>query len=512
MDIQDASLPVDARLYAFRNYQSVFPMPEWQSLAHWKKERQRIRRHLTLCSGLNDTTTAFEARGQVIRTFEHEGIVVENIRIETLPGLYVMGNLYRPPKPRGKLPLILNPHGHGMYSRTVPLGVASVPHRAMNQAFLGFAAFAWSMVAHDKDAMHIEHRALLQGEEKRICNVMGLSMFGLQLNNAIKVLDYLYCRNDIDARRIGCTGESGGATQTYYLSALDERVKVAAPAVMLSGHFQGGCVCENAPLLHLRYSTVHYAALIAPRPLLLTGCTGDWTHHIREGEFASLRELYRLYGKADAIDCFYQDERHNYNRPSRERVYAWMVRWLKDRSFTEKRIPESEKPVPAPEKLLVHSTPVPPLKNAITSKDALIRLWTRLHDGPDADENTADTLNLEVPARADLLIRGMTPHYACGSKALNQNRIDYGRFSEDSSLTCRFVLPERGKPCFLILRDWEGDDAWRRFTDEPPVFVRQLIDSGAGVLLPSLFGTTSKRATCSRRSTGRRPCIGRATS
>ena len=65
------------------------------------------------------------------------------------------------------------------------------------------------------------------------------------------------------------SSESGGGTQTYFLAALDDRVQVAAPAVMLSGHFQGGCECENAPALHLRYSNLHYAALIAPRPLLL---------------------------------------------------------------------------------------------------------------------------------------------------------------------------------------------------------------------------------------------------
>jgi hypothetical protein len=92
----DASLPIDARLYAFRNYQSVFPMPDWGTLAEWKRQRVKIRRHLRLSAGLNDQTDAFKAKGRVIKTFEHDGITVENIRIETLPGLYVMGNLYRP--------------------------------------------------------------------------------------------------------------------------------------------------------------------------------------------------------------------------------------------------------------------------------------------------------------------------------------------------------------------------------------------------------------------------------
>ncbi len=479
----DAALPDDARLYGFRHYKSVFSMPEWGSLAQWKKERQNIRQHLWLCAGLNDQTMAFQARGRVIGQFEHEGILIENISIETLPGLYVQGNLYRPLKSKKRLPLILNPHGHGMSSRTL-----GTPIRAMNQAFLGFAAFAWSMTGHEKDTMQLEHRTLLSGKEKLICNVLGLSMFGIQLNNAIKVLDYLCDRDDIDARRIGCTGSSGGGTQTYFLAAVDDRVKVSAPAVMLSGHYQGGCVCENAPLLHLKYSTIHYAALTAPRPLFLTGCTGDWTHHLVERECASLRELYRLYGKEGAIECFYQDENHNYNQASREPVYAWMKRWLMDDSFVEERIPELDKPIPAQEKLFVFNTPIPPYQNAIMSPKELIDMWTGLHTKPDKANNAADAFGLSVPNADDLLIRVMTPRYAYRSKDLSQNRIDYGRFSEDSYLTCRFVLPDRGKRCFLIVRNWKDEAAWRRFVNRPPKFFQQLIENGYGVMLPLIFG------------------------
>ena len=86
MATPDASLPIDARLYAFRNYQSVFPMPDWGSLARWRRDRKRIRQHLKLCAGLNDQTAAFRAKGRVIRTFRHDAVTVQNIRIETLPG------------------------------------------------------------------------------------------------------------------------------------------------------------------------------------------------------------------------------------------------------------------------------------------------------------------------------------------------------------------------------------------------------------------------------------------
>lgn len=488
MSAPDQMLPADARLYSHRQYQSVFPLPEWPDLKAWKRQRQQIRRHLLLCAGLNAQTAAFKARGRAVHRFEHEGLVVENLCIETLPGLYLVGNLYRPARARGRLPLVLHPHGHAMHARTVPLDMYSVPHRAMNSALQGLAAFAYSMIGYDRDTGQLEHGTLLRGPEKRVCSALGLSMLGLQLNNSIKALDYLLSRDDIDPRRVGCTGESGGGTQTYFLAAVDERVKVAAPAVMLSGHFQGGCVCENAPLLHLQYSNLQYAALIAPRPLLLLGCTGDWSHHVREREYPCLRELYRRYGQEEAIDCFYQDEQHNYDQASREAVYAWMVRWLKDPTETRKRIPESPKPVPATEELLVFDRPVPPYKGAIRTQKQLLKMWRGLHTRAGAVADVADVLQLELPARTDVLVRSQTPRHTYRVQRDGLHSITYGRFSEDSSIRCRFLPPQQGKRSYLILRSWKDEAAWQRFCSRPPACVKQLMDDGCGVLVPILFG------------------------
>ncbi|MDA0337051.1 MAG: acetylxylan esterase, partial [bacterium] len=402
----DLMLSPDARAYNYRNYESVMPLPVWGELDHWQKTRKEIRRHLLLCAGLNAQTAAFKASGRVVRCFEHEGVVIENICIETLPGLYLVGNLYRPKGHKGRLPLILHPHGHAMHARTVPQEMYSVPHRAMNSALLGCAAFAYSMIGHDHDTMQLEHRSLLSGPEKGAANMLGLSMFGLQLNNSIKALDYLLSRRDIDGKRVGCTGESGGATQTYFLAAVDERVQVVAPAVMLSGHFQGGCVCENAPQLHLKYSNLQYAGLIAPRPLLLTGCTGDWTHHAREREFPSMQLLYEMYDAPERVQVFYQDEIHNYNRASREAMYAWMVRWLvHDGAPGPERIAESKVSVPATDDLLAFDAPVPPYKGAIATQKQLFSNWQALRSKPASAAEITDILPFDVPDNADILIR-----------------------------------------------------------------------------------------------------------
>ena len=486
----DPLLNADARLYAFRNFDSTMPLPAWPSLSRWRQERERIRRHLGLCAGLNAQTAAFKARGRVVEQFEHEGVCVENLCIETLPGLYVVGNLYRPMAARGRLPLILHPHGHFMNSRTTPLELASVPHRAMNSALLGFAAFAYSMIGYDDDTRQIEHRSLLTGPHKQVANTLGLSLFGLQLNNSIKALDYLLARRDIDPHRVGCTGESGGGTQTYFLAAMDERIKVAAPAVMLSGHFHGGCECENAPALRLRYSNLHYAGLIAPRPLLLLGCTGDWSHHLRERELPAMKDLYRLYGREEAVDGFHQDEEHNFNRPSREAVYAWMARWLQNGGRAgANRIPESPKPVPTRSQLLVFDRPVPPYKGAIRNVKQLIATWRDLRGRPGDADDLADVLQLDLPAKKDILIRHQPSRREYRAERNVLKTIVYGRFSTDSCLDCRFLPPAGGVTrSVLVLRDFADEAAWDRFTHPMPANLRRMVDEGVGVLVPRLFG------------------------
>ena len=489
MATPDQLLTADARVYDYHNYESVLPLPQWPDLSQWKKDRKQIRQHLLLCAGLNAQTAAFKAKGRVVRRFEHEGLIVENLCIETLPGLYVVGNLYRPKKPRGRVPLILHPHGHAMHARTVPLDLYSVPHRAMNSALLGCAAFAYSMIGYDDDTRQIEHRSLLTGPEKSAANMLGLSLFGLQLNNSIKALDYLLSRREIDPKRVGCTGESGGGTQTYFLAAVDERVKVAVPAVMLSGHFQGGCVCENAPNLHLQYSNLQYAGLIAPRPLLLTGCTGDWSHHARQREFPIMRRLYELYDAAEKIDIFTQDEVHNYNRVSREAMYAWMVRWLLEGGKKGPRqLPESSAPVPSTKDLLVFDRPVPPYKGAISKQKQLFDMWRPLHTRPGSAAEVIDVLPFDMPDRSDILIRSQPSRKAYRATRDRLQSIRYGRFSQGSTLVCRFLLPLRGKRTFLLLRHWRDAEAWGRFCNRPAAGVRQLIDAGNGILAPLLFG------------------------
>jgi dienelactone hydrolase len=156
----------------------------------------------------------------------------------------------------------------------------------------------------------------------------GWGALGMQLWDSMRAADFLESLPEVDKKRIGCTGASGGGTQTFLLAAVDERIRVAAPVNMISGTMQGGCQCENAPLLRLDTNNIELGAMMAPRPLLMISATGDWTKETPTVEYPAIRAVYALYGAEDRLKSVQIDAGHNYNRASRAPVYAWFRRWL----------------------------------------------------------------------------------------------------------------------------------------------------------------------------------------
>ena len=107
---------------------------------------------------------------------------------------------------------------------------------------------------------------------------------------------------EVDSKRLVCTGESGGGTQTYNLYAVDDRLTAAAPVCMVSSMMQGGCVCENAPGLRFDTNNVEIGAMIAPKPLLLVNSSQDWTRHTPDVEYPAIRSIYGLYGLEENVE------------------------------------------------------------------------------------------------------------------------------------------------------------------------------------------------------------------
>ena len=157
--------------------------------------------------------------------------------------------------------------------------------------------------------------------------------------------DFLLEVADVDPDKIGVTGASGGGTQTFALMAVDDRIAAAAPICMISYHMQGGCLCENAPLLRLDATNVEIARLFAPRPLFLGSCTGDWTRNTPEVERPAIAETYRQLEAEDSVFGLHVDAQHNYNQELRQAVYGFFNKCFFG-AATAAPVPEQEVPRP----------------------------------------------------------------------------------------------------------------------------------------------------------------------
>lgn len=301
---------------------TVFPMPSYPSLKDWEAKAAHLRRQIQFAAGLHPMPEKTPLHPQIFGRLERNGYSIEKVLLQTLPGYYLGGNLYRPLGRTGKLPAIATPHGHWTYGRLEHQPLASIPARAINLARQGYVVFSYDMVGYN-DTQQTPHD--FHGQREQLWNFGPL---GLQTWNSIRVVDFLISLPDVDPEKIGATGESGGGTQVFLLTALDQRVKWSVPVNMISGIMQGGSFCENAPGLRFDTFNVEIGALMAPRPLLMVSATGDWTKNTPRNEYPAMRGIYELYDKASLVESIQIDAPHNYNKDSREAMYKFFAKHM----------------------------------------------------------------------------------------------------------------------------------------------------------------------------------------
>jgi uncharacterized protein len=282
----------------------------------WELRADRIRKGIIDGARMNTIprNTPLKPLIRDKRTFD--GYTVENIAFESLPGFFVTGNLYRPTITQSSYAAILSPHGHG---KEAPRFTENVQKRAATLARMGAIVLTYDMVG--------------MGESDQVTHKYSQAL-ALQTHNSMRAIDFLLSFPEVDPQRIGVTGESGGGTQTFLLTALDNRVAVSVPVVMVSAHFFGGCTCESGMPVHRsrehQTNNVEIAALAAPRPMLLISDGQDWTKNTPQVEYPYIRNIYHLYGKESLVENVHlPGEGHDYGISKRKAAYAFLAKHLK---------------------------------------------------------------------------------------------------------------------------------------------------------------------------------------
>jgi dienelactone hydrolase len=371
----------DSRLGPPITLNSYFPFDPPKSKEQWEARRKALREQILVATGLWPMPEKTPLNAVVHGKIERDDYTIEKVYFASMPGHYVCGNLYRPKNTKGQVPAVLCAHGHWTNARLSDMGdkYAQQEMKSGAEKFepnahfflhalcatlarMGCVAFFYDMVGHS-DSQAIKHTV---GFTDAQAELRQQSFMGLQTWNSVRALDFVLSLPDVDPKRIGMTGASGGGTQTFILAAIDDRLSAAFPAVMVSTAMQGGCICENCTYLRVGTGNVEIAGLFAPKPLGMSAAK-DWTVDIETKGLPELKALYRLYGEQDKVmaKCFPQFG-HNYNQVSREVMYNFFNKHFK-LGLTE---PVTEKPiVPVPVKdLSVFDAEHPVPKDALPAE------------------------------------------------------------------------------------------------------------------------------------------------
>ena len=330
----------------------------WNDSVSWKNRAKSIRENILEGIQWNKISSYDNELNTIIHSKKiMNGYTVENIAIESFPGFYITGNLYRPLEEQKKYAAILSPHGHLKDKRFTDY----VQLRSAFLANKGAIVFAYDMVGY--------------GESTQVRHKMPISML-LQTWNSKRVLDYLLSLPEVDQNRIGMTGGSGGGTQTFVLTAIDQRIKVSIPVVQVSAHFFGGCVCESGMPVHkaknFQTNNVEFAALAAPRPQLIISDGDDWTRNTPNVEYPYLQKVYASFGVSNQLENVHlANEKHNYGYSKRKAAYAFFIKHLKLDSSKALNVIDTDEnfiQILSPERLRVFNKKTPRPINALNNE------------------------------------------------------------------------------------------------------------------------------------------------
>lgn len=306
----------------------------------WPAYRQGVREQILRSIGGLPQRTPLNAR--VVGTIARDGYRIEKIIFESQPRFYVTANLYVPTSGTAPYPGILFPLGHESGAKAHD----AWQHVLSNLARRGFVLLAWDPIGQGE-------RVQLWDEDFRTSKLGASttehSMAGIQsillgdtlarftIWDGIRALDYLASRPEVDPKRLGITGNSGGGTHSAYIAALDDRIQAAAPSCYLTNWRKlletiGPQDAEQCfpGFLSAGYDHPDFVLAMAPKPYLILSAIRDFFSIGGAREtFAETRRVYDSLGVADKMSMFEADDGHGYTKPRREAAYRWFTRILK---------------------------------------------------------------------------------------------------------------------------------------------------------------------------------------
>ncbi len=302
-----------------------------------RRTREVRAKVLESIGGLPEYRGPLNAR--TVKVTRNPSYVMEHVIYESLPGFYVTANLYRPPQP-GRFPAVLMSAGH------TTLGKTESHQMAANLAAKGFVALAYDPVGLGERVQAIDpvtrshaggccaNEHLQAGAQAQL---VGLSVARYFIWDSVRSIDYLESRPEVDQDRIGAGGCSGGGCQTTYIAALDPRVKAAAPACFINSLrllFTGAYPDSEMSLPRFLPAGLDHADFIemtAPKPWLILATEGDFfTPPAVQMVVDEAKRWYGMFDAQDRVQYFLTGGPHGTPKPTREALYAWMIRWLKD--------------------------------------------------------------------------------------------------------------------------------------------------------------------------------------
>ncbi len=308
-----------------------------KTLDDWNAKKTDYRQQLFEMLSLSPLPDRTDLKPVITGRIEHEFFTVEKLHFQSMPGLYVAANLYLPKKLAKPAPAILYVCGH---AKVATNGVSYGNKTFYQHHGAWFARNGYVCLVIDTIELgEIEgtHHGTYR-EGMWWWNARGYTPAGVEAWNGIRALDYLQSRPEVDRNRLGMTGRSGGGAYTWWVAALDDRIKAAAPVAgitdlknhVVDGAVEGHCDCMFTVNTY-RWDYAQVAALVAPRPLLICNSDKDsifpldGVNRVHE----KVRRIYDLHKAGDKLGLLITEGPHKDTQDLQLPVFRWFNRHLK---------------------------------------------------------------------------------------------------------------------------------------------------------------------------------------